>query len=222
MTFLRTLDAVFVKFTFSFTRFQLLLIRTTMSKAYDPLDYGSLARSVVTALLESASFALPPTEKFSGSGVYALYYTGSLPFYSHISSSDLHELIYVGKASPTGARKGSRPRDSESSAELYRRLHDHAKSIEQAENLDLVEFQTRYLVVVPVWITLAERFLIDHFRPVWNTVIDGFGNHPPGSGRRAMRCPRWDIVHPGRPWAAKLKTAETAEEVVRLIGTQAR
>ena len=99
---------------------------------------------------------------------------------------------------------------------------DHAKSIEQAENLDLVEFQVRYLVVMPVWITLAERFLIDHFRPVWNTVIEGFGNHPPGRGRRDMRRPRWDLVHPGRPWAAKLQAAETGEEIVRLIGTPAR
>ena len=191
-----------------------------MAKAYDPLDYANLARSVVTALLESASAALPPTEKFSGSGVYALYYTGTLPFYSHISSSDLNKPIYVGKAVPTGTRKGSREVDFKTSPELYRRLHDHAKSITQAENLDLAEFQVRYLVVEPVWITLAERFLIDHFRPVWNTVIEGFGNHDPGSGRRNMRRPYWDIIHPGRPWAAKLKAAQTLEEIVRLIGTQ--
>lgn len=191
-----------------------------MAKAYDPLDYDNLARSVVTALLKSASTALPPTEKFSGSGVYALYYTDSLPFYSHVSSSDLHKPIYVGKAVPTGTRKGGRQVNSESSAELYRRLHEHAKSIDQAENLDPVEFQARDLVVEEVWITLAERFLIDHFRPVWNTVIDGFGNHPPGSGRRGMKRPRWDIVHPGRPWAAELRAAETAKEIVRLIGTQ--
>lgn len=193
-----------------------------MVKAYDPLNYENLARSVVAALLESVSTGLPPTEKFSGSGVYALYYMGTLPFYSHISSSDLHKPIYVGKAVPTGTRKGNRTIDSESDTELYRRLHDHAKSIEQAKNLDLIEFQTRYLVVVPVWITLAERFLIDHFRPVWNIVVDGFGNHPPGRGRRDMRRPRWDIVHPGRPWAAKLHAAETANQIVRLFDTRAR
>lgn len=203
-------------------QFHHIRIRTTMTKAYDPLDYENLARSVVAALLESASTALPPIEKFSGSGVYALYYTGSLPFYSHISSSDLDKPIYVGKAVPTGARKGSRRVESDSSAELYRRLHDHTKSIEQAKNLDLAEFQARYLVVVPVWITLAERFLIDHFQPVWNTVIDGFGNHDPGSGRRNMRRPHWDIIHPGRSWAVKLKATETVEEIVRLIDTQAR
>ena len=192
-----------------------------MAKAYDPLDYDNLARSVVTALLESTSTALPPAEKFSGSGVYALYYTGNLPFYSHISSLDLLKPIYVGKAVPAGARRGSERVDSESSAELYRRLNDHAKSIEQAKNLALGEFQARYLVVEQIWITLAERFLINYFQPLWNTVIDGFGNHDPGSGRRNMRRPHWDIVHPGRSWAAKLKAAETAEEIVRLIGKQA-
>ena len=220
MTFVRTLDTVFAKSNLSFTQFQHLCIRTTMTKAYDPLNYENLARSVVTALLESVSTALPPTKKFSGSGVYALYYTGSLPYYSHISSSDLDKPIYVGKAVPTGARKGSSGVDSESTTELYRRLHDHAKSIDQAENIDLVEFQTRYLVVEQIWITLAERFLINHFRPLWNTVIDGFGNHDPGSGRRDMRHPRWDIVHPGRSWAMKLQAAETAKEIIRLIGTQ--
>lgn len=188
-------------------------------KAYDPLDYENLARSVVTALLESASTALPPAEQFSGAGVYALYYTGHLSFYSRTSSPTLHTPIYVGKAVPTGARKGTPGKTSETPTSLYRRLYDHAKSIEQAENLDLTEFRARHLVVMPVWITLAERFLIDHFRPIWNTVVEGFGNHDPGSGRRNMRRPRWDIVHPGRPWAKGLRATETAEEIVRLFDT---
>ncbi len=190
-----------------------------MAEAYDPLDYKNLARSVVNALLDAIPTTLPPTESFIGSGVYALYYTGSLPFYSPLASPDLHQPIYVGKAVPTGARKGSRRIDPESSTELYQRLRDHTKSIEQAENLDLSEFRVRHLVVVPVWITLAERFLLDHFRPVWNAVVDGFGNHAPGRGRRAMRRPRWDIMHPGRPWAAELQAAETAEEIIRLLDT---
>ncbi len=192
-----------------------------MAEAYDPLDYKNLARSVVNTLLEATPTTLPPAESFTGSGVYALYYTGSLAFYSSLASSDLRQPIYVGKAVPTGARKGSRRIDHESSTELYRRLRDHTKSIEQAENLTLSEFRVRHLVVVPVWITLAERFLLDHFQPVWNTLIDGFGNHPPGRGRRDMRRPRWDIMHPGRPWAAELRAAETAEEIVQLLDTPA-
>jgi hypothetical protein len=100
---------------------------------------------------------------------------------------------------------------------LHQRLVQHATSIEQAENLKLEEFRCRYLVVVPVWISLAERFLIDHFRPVWNTVVDGFGNHDPGQGRVNMRRPRWDILHPGRPWAKRLRALETPEQIVALI-----
>jgi hypothetical protein len=190
-----------------------------VAEAYDPLDYDNLARSVVYALLERSPEPLSPPGSFGGSGVYALYYTGSLPFYAHIASTELNTPIYVGKAVPTGARKGSALASRESGPELQRRLREHTKSIEQAENLALDEFQCRYLVVVPVWITLAERFLIDHFRPLWNTLIDGFGNHPPGSGRQGMRRPRWDIVHPGRPWATRLRAAETAYDIVRLIET---
>jgi hypothetical protein len=87
----------------------------------------------------------------------------------------------------------------------------------QAENLHLDEFPFRFLVVVPVRIRLAQRFLIGHFRPVWNTVLDGFGNHDPGKGRKDMRRPRWDIVHPGRPGATRLTAAETADFPIAAI-----
>ena len=187
-----------------------------MTEAYDPLNYQNLARSVVNALLQNDPEPLPPAVRFEGSGVYAIYYTGSLTFYAHISSPDFNRPVYVGKAIPSGGRKGD-PKGDASSAALYRRLHDHAISIEQAENLNLDDFRCRYLVVMPVWITLAERFLVGHFKPVWNTIVDGFGNHDPGAGRKDMRRPRWDIVHPGRPWAKKLRAAESREEIVRLI-----
>ena len=187
-----------------------------MAPAYDPLDYNNLARSVVDALLNSPAIALPPKDSFEGSGVYALFYRGALPYYSKIAASS-STPIYVGKAVPSGARKGSTKTNPERGTALYRRLHDHARSIDQAENLDLVEFQCRFLVVEPVWITLAERFLLDHYQPVWNTIIDGFGNHDPGSGRRNMRRPRWDIVHPGRPWAARLQATEPVENITLLL-----
>lgn len=171
-----------------------------MAQAYDPLDYLNLARSIVSALLETMPTSLPPADSVSGSGVYALYYCGSLEIYASVASPECQTPIYVGKAVPSGARKGRKDSTSGSGTELYRRLRDHAKSVDQVQNLALDDFRCRYLIVVPVWITLAERFLISHFQPLWNTVIDGFGNHAPGSGRRDMRRPRWDIVHPGRPW----------------------
>lgn len=181
--------------------------------AYDPLDYRNLARSVVDELLGTQSSALPP-DAFEGSGVYAIYYAGPLEY----RDESLAEIpIYVGKAIPPGGRKGGRPGNTATSRPLHRRLRDHAKSIDQATNLSLENSSCRYLVVVPVWINLAERFLIDHFRPLWNTVLDGFGNHDPGRGRRASARPRWDIVHPGRTWATRLRPDESKHDILAAI-----
>jgi hypothetical protein len=149
---------------------------------------------------------------FEGSGVYAIYYHGDFSGYSSLVKAADAPPIYVGKAVPTGARKGGRR--VLGGKELCQRLREHSESIEQAQNLELTHFTCRYLVVVPVWITLAERFLVEHYQPVWNVVIDGFGNHDPGAGRRAMKRPRWDILHPGRPWADRLAPQESFEEVL--------
>jgi hypothetical protein len=48
-----------------------------------------------------------------------------------------------------------------------------------------------------------EAALIKLNRPLWNTAMDGFGNHDPGSGRYAQAKSDWDVIHPGRPWAGK-------------------
>lgn len=188
-----------------------------MDTPYDPLDYDNLAHSVVRALLATPPKELPPAESFVGSGVYALNYHGELPFYSRVAGRESDTPIYVGKAVPQGGRKGGTKKRSAEDRALYLRLRQHARSIEKVDNLTLGEFHCRHLVVVPVWINPAERFLLEHFRPIWNTVIDGFGNHDPGKGRRNMRRPRWDIVHPGRPWAAKLRAEESLEQVVKRL-----
>ena len=191
-----------------------------MPEGYDPLDYDNLARSIVGALLDISPQPLPPKSSFAGVGVYAIYYTGSLGFYSGVSSEECRIPIYVGKAAPKGTRKGGAERKDAHTKELYNRLVQHARSVEAATNLDCRDFRCRYLVVVPVWVSLAERFLIDHFHPLWNVQIDGFGNHAPGAGRKDMRRPRWDILHPGREWAERLAPAETFEDVVALIQGQ--
>jgi len=82
---------------------------------------------------------------------------------------------------------------------LWTRLVDHAKSLEQAENLSVDDFLCRYLCVQHLWIPLAEQVLVRKFQPVWNVVLDGLSNHDPGRGRRNMRRPRWDVLHSGRP-----------------------
>lgn len=181
-------------------------------KPYDPLDYGNLARSVVEALLCGPEVQMPLAEPFEGSGVYALYYRGHFEGYTPLVATEPVPPIYVGKAVPTGARKGRA--SALPGQELCRRLREHGDSIQQATNLELSDFTCRYLVVVPVWITLAERFLLEHYQPVWNVAIDGFGNHDPGRGRRNMRRPQWDILHPGRTWAQKLTAQQSFEEVL--------
>jgi len=67
----------------------------------------------------------------------------------------------------------------------------------------LSDFFCRYLVVAPVWIPLGEELLIRWFSPLWNTVVTGFGNNDPGSRRYTQQRSLWDVLHPGRLWAAK-------------------
>ncbi|MFH7468019.1 Eco29kI family restriction endonuclease, partial [Pseudomonas syringae group genomosp. 7] len=62
----------------------------------------------------------------------------------------------------------------------------------------------RFLVVDDIWIPLGESLIISRFTPVWNSLIDGFGNHNPGKGRHAGMRTRWDVLHPGRVWAERL------------------
>jgi Eco29kI-like restriction endonuclease len=84
-------------------------------------------------------------------------------------------------------------------------LREHAASIQQATNLSLGDFTCRYLVVDDIWIPLAESLLISMFIPLWNSSLDGFGNHDPGAGRYNQQRSPWDEIHPGRSWAARLR-----------------
>jgi hypothetical protein len=194
---------------------QTISSETAIMQAYNPLDYTNLAKSVVQALLERPDDLLPPREPFEGSGVYAIYYHGGCPGYEPLVRARNAPPIYVGKAEPGGGRKGAR--QSQVGSELYQRLRQHAGNIARARNLELKDFTCRYLVVEPVWIALAERFLVEHYQPVWNVAIDGFGNHAPGAGREGMSRPRWDILHPGREWADKLKASESVERVLQRL-----
>ena len=122
--------------------------------------------------------------------------------------------IYVGKAVPPGAHKGNFGLDTDPGQALYRRLKEHAESIRRASNLNIKDFQCRYLVVDDIWIPLGEALLIAKFAPIWNKIIDGFGNHDPGKGRYQQLRSRWDTLHPGRSWAHKCQErGETSEQI---------
>ncbi len=70
-----------------------------------------------------------------------------------------------------------------------------------------------------IWIPLGESLLIARFRPIWNVVLDGFGNHDPGKGRYNGARPLWDVLHPGRGWAKRCAArTETVEEIHGRIG----
>lgn len=181
-------------------------------KEYDPLEYDNLAASVVRAMLDQPTQPLPPDKRFSGCGVYAIYYRGPFKAYQAIVRQGERIPIYVGKAIPSGGRKGGRA--DENGCNLWKRLAEHAESIKATKTLDVSDFCCRFLVVKRVWIPLAEQFLIRNFQPVWNVVVDGFGNHAPGSGRDSMIRPRWDTLHPGRTWAARLRETHTAEGIL--------
>jgi hypothetical protein len=189
--------------------------------AYNPLDKRNLGVSVADALLAKAIGPLPPEEPFIGAGVYAIYYTGSFPAYRPISlksKSSTETPIYVGKAVPAGARKGGFGLDVEPGTVLYNRLAEHADSIRQTKNLDVADFLCRYLVVDDIWIPLGESLLIQTFSPVWNHLIDGFGNHDPGKGRYQGQMPSWDVLHPGRSWASRLQeNRRTAKELLAAV-----
>ena len=175
---------------------------------FNPLDKRHLGESIAAALLETDIQPLPPPP-FISTGVYALYYTGPFPVYSRLaavnSDGQYRCPIYVGKAVPAGARKGGLGFKVNHGQAIYKRLAEHAESVASAENLSLTDFACRFLVVDDIWIPLAESILIEWFRPVWNRVIDGFGNHTPGEGRKGQQMSPWDCLHPGREWVRKLQ-----------------
>lgn len=175
---------------------------------YNPLDKKRIGEQIAAALLAQPIHPLPP-EKFIGAGVYALYYTGDFPSYALLSAANkngqYHLPIYVGKAVPDGTRKGGRNSSENQGAVLYRRLNEHAKSISAVKNLKLEDFCCRFLAVDDIWIVFTETILIEKFLPVWNCLLEGFGNHVPGKGRKSMITPAWDWYHPGRAWAEHLK-----------------
>ena len=180
-------------------------------KLYDPLTYDNLMAGLVSHFKRQDTKRLDTVEGIEGPGIYALFYSGDMTVYKPIA--DGGHPIYVGKAVPPGSRKGAAV--DESSPALQRRINEHAKSIRQADNLRAADFSCRYLAVVPVWITLAERFLIDYYRPVWNLCLDGFGDHDPGRGRRNSQRSWWDTLHPGREWAAALQGGKRIEDAAR-------
>ena len=200
---------------------------------YNPLDKNSIGDNIVRELAASSLRPLPsPKSKgrgsaprediFEGAGIYALYYVGDFPAYARIAAANRENRsdtpLYIGKADPQGGRKGALELDAAGGTSLYNRLKDHATSIEQAANLHFPDFFCRFLVVDDIWISLGERRAIQKYLPLWNTTVDGFGNHDPGSRRKDQYRSDWDVVHPGRSWTGKLgQNPKTAEQILAVV-----
>ncbi|WMP15970.1 Eco29kI family restriction endonuclease [Thiothrix lacustris] len=145
---------------------------------YTSTAFAELVKDAVRFFNGTPVHTLPPPEAFGGTGVYAIYYTGQHPAYKKYA--ELNRLaynfpIYVGKAVPKGWRQA--------------RLSDDVLFEGEASDM----------------IGTIEAALIKLNMPLWNTVVDGFGNHDPGKGRYEQAKSDWDVIHPGRAWAEKCK-----------------
>ena len=171
--------------------------------------FKSVVKEAVEFLTKTPIHPLPPATDFAGVGVYALYYLGSFDYYSHIArqnQQDCCQPIYIGKAVPAGWRT-ARTAHTDQDKALYQRLKEHARSISSVKNLEVLDFCCRFMILNGVetdLISAVESELIRTYRPLWNTVVDGFGNHDPGGGRYNQARSEWDVLHSGRGWADRL------------------
>jgi hypothetical protein len=145
-----------------------------------------------------------------------LYYRGSFHPYLPFGEPRHERLpIYVGKAVRGGSRKGFRF-DPPQKHEISDRLKNHEQSITSCKNLEVSDFHCRYLCVEDSFIGLAESILISVFDPLWNRVLDGFGNNPTGKRRAGQNLSKWDKFHPGRVrggGASKYSTEQLVEHI---------
>lgn len=187
---------------------------------YKSTAFAELVKDAVRFFNGTPVHPLPPSEAFLGTGVYALYYIGKNPLYKRYAV--LNRLsyaypIYVGKAVPKGWRQ-ARVSDNtlNQSRELIGRLREHGRNIQHCSELSLGDFMCRFVIFEDEgsdMISTIEAALIKLNKPLWNTTVDGFGNHDPGSGRYEQSKSEWDVIHEGRAWANKCKGvhAEKAE-----------
>lgn len=178
---------------------------------YHSEAFSELVKDAVRFFNGTPVHSLPLQERFSGTGVYALYYTRQNNIYNRYAELNRLEYkypIYVGKAVPKGWRQSRISHDvtTKPSTELYSRVREHSRNIEKVEGIDLRDFSCRFVIFETGssdMIETIEAALIKLNFPLWNSALDGFGNHTPGAGRFNQAKSDWDVIHPGREWAEK-------------------
>jgi len=171
---------------------------------FDPSNPNRVGEIIAGALVMQPMHPIRAIPQFYGAGVYAIYYRGDFDAYRPIKNTE--HPIYVGKADP---QKNDAKTPEAQGTRLYRRLDEHRKTISQATStLNIEDFYCRYLAVVTGWQTAAEAHLIGRYRPIWNKetkICYGFGKHGDDSETRGNERSPWDMLHPGRLWAATNK-----------------
>lgn len=201
-------------------RFNVALAQTIGYEEYDPLNKRELGRSVDTALVAADLHLLDDIPSFYGVGIYAIYVAvagaadGGL--YDRLAGTPVP--VYVGRAQAEGVRKGLLDaEDPAESRQLWKRLREHRASIVGAEDLHIRAFVCRWLTADMLFVPMAEALMIQTYRPVWNSVVDGFGNHSVGGGRGLQRTSPWDVLHPGRGGAAPVAHAANRQQLGQRI-----
>lgn len=192
---------------------------------YTSDDFDEVIKDTLRFFNGTPVHRVPISERFHGTGVYALYCTSKSGIYSKfnlVNRTAFHIPIYVGKAVPKGwrqARQSSSP--DTKSYELSGRIREHSRSIDVGQDLKLSDFSCRFMILEGKesdLIGTVEAALIRKYQPIWNTLIDGFGNHDPGKGRYEQAKSDWDVCHPGRLWADKCRGVhKSREEILKKI-----
>jgi len=154
------------------------------------------------------------SERFFGSGVYAIYYAGNdIPPYQPISGTETP--IYVGKAVPSN-------RTAETAFDqgpvLWKRLREHRKSIDSG-GLKAADFRYRRAIIQSGMEGAVEDFMIRLFKPIWNKefkICYGIGKHGDSAQTRGNKRSPWDTMHPGRAWAAATVEDQASQESIVL------
>ena len=176
---------------------------------YTNSDFEEIVKDTIRFFNGTPVYSMPAPERFHGTGVYAIYCVAKSGVYK-----DFHEInrtsfdvpIYIGKAVPKGWRQGRAGNNDSMSYELHGRIREHSRSIELGDSLQVSDFHCRFMILESKesdLIGTVEAALIRKYQPIWNALLDGFGNHDPGSGRYQQAKSDWDVCHTGRKWAEK-------------------
>ncbi len=175
-------------------------------------DFEEIIKDTIRFFNGTPVQTIPVPERFLGTGVYAIYCTAKTGIYKkfhEINRTSYDIPIYIGKAVPKGWRQARSSTSLETpSYELNNRIREHGRSLEQGASLKLNDFRCRFMILEGAesdLIGTVEAALIRSYKTIWNSLIDGFGNHDPGSGRYEQAMSDWDVCHPGRSWAIKCK-----------------